>query len=158
MIFIIKLRQFTISDIDFILNNWSNTKRIKGCSFPGNAKQLTRIISEWDTKSCQGKYFEQFAVLDNECIVGMISLYEVNASSVSVGVIIDKKYYRNGYAEEALNLIKEVAKSKGYNKLVSTSRINNYGSIKLHEKCKFNNQGKSINKKGNEIYSWNYEL
>lgn len=154
----VQLRQFIISDIDFILSNWSATERIKGCRFPDNMNQLTKIIREWTTKSYQGKYFEQFAIVNNECIVGMISLYEVNGSSVSVGVIIDKKYYRRGYAEKALNLIKEVAKDKGYKQLVSTCRTNNYASIKLHERCKFYNQGKSINKKGNEIYSWDYEL
>lgn len=154
----VTLRQFTISDIDFILSNWSATERIKGCRFPDNINQLTKIIREWTTKSYQGKYFEQFAIVNNECIVGMISLYEVNGSSVSVGVIIDKKYYRKGYAEKALNLIKEVAKDKGYKQLVSTCRTNNYASIKLHERYKFNNQGKSINKKGNEIYSWVCEL
>lgn len=155
---IIKLRQFTTSDIDFIVNNWSTTERIKGCHFPSDVKKLTKIINEWASKTYQGKYFEQFAIVDNECIVGMISLYEVNASSVSAGVIIDKKYYKDGYAAQALNLIKEVAKNKGYKQLVSTCRTNNYVSIKLHEKCKFNNQGKSINKKGNQIYSWDYNL
>lgn len=158
MVLMIKLRQFTISDIDFILNNWSNTERIKGCYFPNDAKKLTKIINEWAAKSYQGKYFEQFAIVHSECIVGMISLYEVNISAVSAGVSIDKKYYRNGYAMQALNLIKEVAKSKGYKKLVSTCRTNNNASIKLHEKFKFNNQAKSINKKGNEIYRWYYEL
>lgn len=158
MVLMIKLRQFTISDIDFILNNWSTTERIKGCYFPSDVKKLTKIINEWAARIYQGKYFEQFAILDNECIVGMISLYEFNASFVSTGVIIDKKYYRNGYAVQALNLIKEVAKRKGYKQLISTCRTDNYASIKLHEKCKFNNRGKSINKKGNEIYSWDYDL
>lgn len=154
----IELRQFTISDIDFILNNWSTTERIKGYHFPNDVENISKLINEWADQRYQGKYFEQFAIVDNEYIVGMISLYEVNINSVSVGVTIDKKYYKQGYATQALNLIKEVAKGKGYNQLLSTCRTNNYASVKLHQKCKLNNFGKSINKKGNEIYSWDYNL
>lgn len=154
----IKLRQFNTSDVDFILSNWSTKDCMKGCHFPNSLEQLSMIISKWAEKIYRGKYFEQFAILDSEDIVGVISLYEVDSSNVSVGIIIDEKYYRNGYATQAINFIKEVAKDHGYEKLVSTCRVDNYASIKLHEKCEFNNKGKSINNKGNLIYSWYYDL
>lgn len=154
----VELRQFNTSDIDFILNNWSTKDCMKGCCLPYNAKQLAIIINKWATKIYDGKYFEQFAILDAENIVGMISLYEVNSGDVSVGIIIDDKYYKKGYATQAVNFIKEIAKNHGYKKLVSTCRIDNYASIKLHEKCGFINKGKSINKKANLIYSWYYDL
>lgn len=154
----IKLRQFTIKDIDFILKNWSTTDRIDGCSFSNNAEQLIAIINEWATKIYQGKYFEQLAVLEYEDIVGMISLHEVSSNTVSFGIIIDKKYYKNSYATQSVNMIKDVARNKGYKQLVSTCRVDNFASIKLHEKCELINKGKSMSKKGNEIYSWYYDL
>ncbi len=70
------------------------------------------IIEEWNTKEYKGKYFEMFAVVDDECLVGQVSIYEHSKNIVSLGVEIYPEYRRKGYAYISSGLVLDYAKKK----------------------------------------------
>ena len=87
--------------------------------------------------SFQGKYFEMFAVLNEETIVGSISLFQHSRSVASIGVEIYESYRRSGFAFEAMLLLMEHAKNLGYKIIQDQVRTDNAASIRLHEKLSF---------------------
>jgi len=46
---------------------------------------IQKMIAEWNTKLFNNRYYEMFAVIHNNQIVGTISLYQHSHSVVSIG-------------------------------------------------------------------------
>lgn len=63
----VTLRNFTDDDV-FVLqkNQYQNME----------SKEIQKMISEWNKKEFQGKYFEVFASINDSIVVGSISLYQ----------------------------------------------------------------------------------
>ena len=115
--------------------------------------EIPRTISEWNSRSFQGRYFEMFAVLNDETIIGSISLFQRSRSVASVSVGIFEPYRRSGLASEAMLLIMEHAKKLGYNIIQDQVRTDNAASIRLHEKLSFESDHYVYrNEKGNPVY------
>lgn len=122
------LQHFTSDDADVI----------KAQQYPDmSGDEILGMISEWNSCSFQGKYFEMFAVLNEETIVGSISLFQHSRSVASIGVEIYESYRRSGFAFEAMLLLMEHAKNLGYKIIQDQVRTDNAASIRLHEKLSF---------------------
>ncbi len=102
---------------------------------------ICEMITEWESNTYQGKYFEMFAITANDTIVGSASLYEHSKSVVSIGVEIYPDQRRNGYAAEGMRLIMNHAKDLGYRIIQDQVRTDNQASIALHNSLEFETDG-----------------
>lgn len=141
------LRNFKNADFEYIKQNWTSTERIIGITFPNTFKDYQALISKWGTREYNGKYFEQFIIIDNLIPVGLCSLMEQTKGSVSIGVIIDKNFWRKGYCTRACMELVKKAKEKGYEKAVAGVGEFNTPSIEFCKKFGFTYKETNINKK-----------
>ena len=111
------------------------------------------LINEWNTRIFNGNYFEMFAIINNDTVVGMISMYEHSKSVISIGPEIFEEYRRQGFAKSAMEKVISIAQRKQYAIVLQHVRINNEASIKLHESLNFEKDNSIYkNKRGNDIY------
>ena len=139
----ISIRHFTDHDAAVIQQN----------QYPGaSIADIREMISEWDTKTCQGKYFEMFAITADDAIVGSASLYEHSKSVVSAGVEVYPEKRRNGYAAGGMRLLMNHARDLGYRIVQDQVRADNQASIALHHSLGFETDGYICkNAKGKDI-------
>lgn len=111
------------------------------------------MINQWNTKEYDGKYFEMFAVIAEEVIVGYVSLFQQSESVVSCGAEIFNGFRRNNYACNALNELFKIAGEKGYKIASGQVRTDNTASLGLCRKLGFETDSyEYINKKGKPVY------
>ena len=99
--------------------------------------EIKEMFSKWNEKNYSGKYFEMFAVTNDEGIVGWISLYQHSENVISCGPEIFEHYRKQGIGGEAMKLAMKIAKNKGYKLMSQQIRVNNTASIALHKKLGF---------------------
>ncbi len=117
-----------------------------------SVEQVETLICEWNQKHVNGKYFEMFAIVFDENIVGMISLYQHSTEVVSIGPEIFTPYRQKGFAREAMLYACTIAKEKGYKIVSQQIRTNNVASIALHSSLGFETSGLTYtNAKGNQV-------
>ena len=115
-------------------------------------EEIRELFQKWNIKEYEGKYFEMFAIVKDEEIVGRISLYQHSENVISCGPEIFEGYCRLGFAKEAMMLAMDIAKSKGYKVVMQQIRADNVASIALHNSLGFETDGYVYrNKKGNEV-------
>ena len=115
--------------------------------------KIEEMIVEWNEKRVNNKYFEMFAILNDEIIVGMISLYQHSKEVISIGPEIFSDHRRKGYGKEALSLAIGIAKVKGYKIVSQQIRTNNAASIALHTSLGFETSDRVYtNEKGNQVF------
>lgn len=111
-----------------------------------------KLLTKWKEKEFDGRYFEMFAVVRDDEIVGSISLYQHSKNVVSCGPETFACYQRQGVAQTAMRLAMEYAKKKGYGLVLQQIRVDNYASIELHKKIGFETDGYVYkNRKGNDV-------
>ena len=89
----IKLRNFTNADISLL----------KKCKYEDETnREIQEKIKLWNSKNVDGKYYEMFAIVDNDMPVGMISLYQHTQSVISCGPEIFEEYRGQGYGKALL--------------------------------------------------------
>ncbi len=138
----ITLRNFTQADAAVLVQRKADT----------SADEAEKLIGEWSRKSFDGKRFEMFAVVADQAIVGMISLWERSASIVSIGPEIFEPYRKQGYGKKALELCVNLAKEYGYTVVVQQIRENNTASRALHASLGFETDGNLLkNRHGNTV-------
>lgn len=141
----ITIRNFNINDIPNMQEDYYIHK---------THSELEKMINDMNTKTCDGRYFEAFAIVANDRVVGYVSLYEQSKETVSCGVLIYPSYRRKGYAFEGISLVIKESKQKGYNAIINQVRTDNVESICLHRKLGFVVNKKYINRKGKEVYDF----
>ena len=115
-------------------------------------EQIEALICNWDKKQVNGKYFEMFAIVFEDKIVGTISLFQHTSEVVSIGPEVFGKYRRKGFAKEAMICACQIAKEKGYKIVSQQIRTNNAASIALHCSLGFEtNELVYTNAKGNQV-------
>ena len=122
--------------------------------FPSARSQddIISMIHDWNTLSYKGRYFEMFAIQKDATIVGSISIYERSKSIASLGIEIFAPYRRKGYAYEAMRLLMEHAKRKGFKIILQQVRNDNHASIRLHGKLGYETDGQVYeNQKGHKV-------
>ena len=106
-----------------------------------SVEQIENLICEWDQKQVNGRYFEMFAVIFDDNIVGSVSLYQHSTEVVSIGPEIFTPYRRNGFGKGAMVCACNTAKAKGYKIVSQQIRTNNTASIALHSSLGFETSG-----------------
>lgn len=122
-------------------------------------KQIEDMICLWETKQYEGKYFEMFAIVEGDKIVGRVSLYESREKTIHIGPEIFPEFRRKGFAKKAMNMACDIAKEKGYLLVSQRIRVDNVASIALHISLGFKMCGEAfINLKGNKICVYEQSL
>ena len=115
-------------------------------------EEIKELFRKWNLREYEGKYFEMFAIIKDEDIVGRISLYQHSVNVISCGPEIFEGCCRQGFAKEAMGLAMEISKNKGYKVVMQQIRTDNGASIALHNSLGFETDGYVYrNKKGNEV-------
>ena len=115
-------------------------------------EEIQELFRKWNLREYEGKYFEMFAIIKDEDIVGRISLYQHSENVISCGPEIFEGCCRQGFAKEAMGLAMEISKNKGYKVVMQQIRTDNGASIALHNSLGFETDGYVYrNKKGNEV-------
>lgn len=116
-------------------------------------EDIQKMISQWNQKEYQGKYFEMFAIVVGVDVVGTISLFQHSESVISCGTEVFECYRKNGFGKESMILALQIAKQKGYKIVSQQIRKNNEASIALHRSIGFeSNEYAYVNEKGNEVF------
>ena len=119
-----------------------DAEAVRGALYPDRtADEAAAMIAAWNTCVYQGRYFETFAVLRDDAIVGQVSLSELSRSVVSAGVEITGAQRGKGFASEALSRLLKYASDRKYRLVLDQVRTDNPASIKLHEKLGFESDG-----------------
>lgn len=117
-----------------------------------STEQVKALICDWDKKQLNGKYFEMYAIVSDEKIVGTISLYQHSSQVVSIGPEVFCEYRRKGFAKKAMICACQIAKEKGFKIVSQQIRTNNSASIALHSSLGFETSGLVYtNSKGNQV-------
>ena len=139
----ISLRHFDKRDIPVLKEHYFKDK---------TTDEIDIIVNDMQKLEHDGKYFEMFAVCNNDIPVGSISLYQHSGYIISIGPIIYHKFRCKGYAYEGMKLAINLAKDKGYKIVSAQIKKDNTASINLHQKLGYLLDGEYINRKGNEVY------
>lgn len=117
-----------------------------------SVEQIEGVIAQWSKKTYQNRYFEMFAIADEENVVGTISLYQLTDSVITIGPDVFTAYRRQGFAKKAMPLACELAKAKGYKIALQQVGVDNAASIALHKALRFETDGyEYTNQKGNQV-------
>lgn len=116
------------------------------------AKAIEKMIGDWNSLDFKGKYFEMFAIVRDEKVVGTLSLFEHSKSVVSIGVELFSGHCKQGHGTIAMNKALEICKEMGYKIVCQQVRSDNIASIKLHNKVGFETDNYVYkNRKGHDV-------
>lgn len=117
-----------------------------------SVEQIEDMIRRWNTKQYDGKYFDMFAVVTSDVIVGMLSLYKIKEKTLHIGPVIFPEFRKKGFAKAAMTLAFDVAKKMGFCTISQQIRTDNVASVALHRSLGFEIVGTPfVNAKGNEV-------
>ena len=139
----IVLRHFEQKDVESIHNSL----------YPDLSEtDIREMIAEWNSYVYQGRYFEMFAVLSDNRIVGYGSISEKGRNIASAGIEIYSEERGKGFGSDAMAALLEKEKKKGYRIILDQVRKDNQASIRLHENLGFDSDGYVYrNRKNNEV-------
>lgn len=122
------------------------------------AEALQPMLAASRAQRHDGRYYEQFAVRMNGCMVGTVSLLEHADGDVSEGVESFTPFRQCGLAFQALTLLADAARARGYAALTAQVRTDNAASNALHRKLGFIPGEPWVNRRGSEVRTWRKEL
>ncbi len=126
----------------------------QGCT----VEDLQPMLAASRARCHEGRYYEQFAVCVDGCMVGAVSLFAHEDGTVCDGVDIFPVFRRCGFAAQGLTLLSDIARFRGYQVQTAQVRTDNAASIALHGKLGFIPGEPWINSKGSEVRTWRKEL
>lgn len=126
----------------------------QGCPVEALQPMLTASLA----KRHEGRYYEQFTVRLNGCIVGTASLFEQEDGTVCDGVDTFPPFRKCGFAFRALTLLQEVSRARGFTIQTAQIRTDNAASIALHTKLGFVPGEPWINRRGHEVCTFRKTL
>ena len=143
------LRPFTFTD-------WPTIAKYQ---YPDSSEEeIKNMILQWNTRQYEGRYFEMFAIENDGCIVGFVSLLDQNDGVVSEGVEIYLPYRRQGFAYHAVAMSLQYAKARGFKVVSVQVRQDNIASLALHKKLGFLITDSFCNKRGHWVYAHSMKL
>lgn len=135
----ILIRSLKISDLSFlkhIENNKSNW-RYGSENILYSDDDLLNFITNSNENIKKSKQF-RFVIDKYGPSIGFVDLYDYTEFTAKIGIIIDKKYRRQGFGKEALDLISHYAFSNlKINKLYAKINSSNESSISLFRSTGF---------------------
>lgn len=140
----IKLRNFEITDAAALQKEKYHNMSVE---------EIQDMICKCNKRVYEGKYFEMFAVINENGIVGTISLFQHSDSVISIGPEIFSRFQRKGFGKQALAATMEICKNKGYKIVCQQVLSNNAASIALHRSMNFETDMYCYkNEKGESVY------
>ena len=140
----VKLRNFTSDDVEVLRQEQYHNMSIE---------EIKSMICDWNKLDFEGKYFEVFAILHNDTIVGTISLFQRSDSIISLGAEVYSRFRGQGFGKQAGILALEICRAKGYKIAYTQVLTNNTASIALNKSLGFETDNYCYtNRKGNEVY------
>lgn len=121
-------------------------------------EELRPMLAASLAQRYEGRYYEQFAVRVDGCLVGTVSLFAQEDGTVCNGVDTFPTFRQCGFAAGGLALLMDIARLRGYAVQTAQVRTDNAASIALHTKLGFVPGETWINRKGNEVRTWRKEL
>lgn len=154
---LIKLRALEPEDIDFLYENenkpelWELSQTL--CPFSRNT------LNQYIKNSSQDIFTTKQVRLvieskKQKCIVGFIDLFDYDPINLraGIGIVVDEKFRRKHYAENAIEIVKEYSfKVLKLNQLYCDISEENEQSLKLFEKTGFKITGKKLSWINSEI-------
>ena len=138
------LRDFTTDDAEKLRRLYYQNMSVEA---------VRDMILEWTKYEYAGKYFEMFAVVDSDNIVGELSLFELSKSVVSIGVEIFPKFEEQGHGKQAVISALKICRSNGYKIVCDQVRTDNAASIALHKSLGFESDMYIYkNQKNHDVY------
>ncbi|MFX1338752.1 MAG: GNAT family N-acetyltransferase [Promethearchaeota archaeon] len=147
------LRKISIKDTDFIYESLKAKTLTKYLSLGplisrDHAKKLTKNYIDYWNKNFQFNYIIEIREHNQKGKhikkVGSISIWGISwlHKRAEIGIWINSKYWNQGFANKALNLIKTICFTHlKLNRLEAHIAINNNKSINLFKKCGFLQEG-----------------
>lgn len=115
--------------------------------------EICALIREWNDPALRAKDFEMYAILHDDKVVGLISLYELSRSVASLGPEVFVSEQQKGHAFKAMELMIRRAKERGFRILQQQIRSDNKASLRLHEKLGFETDHYVyLNRKNHEVF------
>jgi RimJ/RimL family protein N-acetyltransferase len=145
----VRLRPLSLDDAEgsFISSLDSPSRQLLqlGIELPTSVELLKKSLEKYvGCKDADGVIVFAVENLDSEYIGG-ISFHSRDEKNglFSFGVVIDRQYRKQGYAEEAVQIMMKYGFwEKRYQKCNSACIVVNEGSIKLHKKLGFTEEGR----------------
>ena len=147
------LRKISLSDSEFFFSSLKEEVISKFLSLAPltsqehSKKLIKNYLKYWD-KQTQFNYIIEIRKKSNASVdikkLGSVSLWNINwlHKRAEVGIWIIPRYWHQGMAENAINLIKAIAFNHlRLNRLEAHIAINNKKSINLFKKCNFIEEG-----------------
>lgn len=133
--------------------DFNDSAILKKYEYPNMSEnEIKEIISEWNKLSHNGRYFESFAAVENDEIIGSFFTAEHENGRISIGPTVFPPFRKKGYAYAVMKMILTLAAEKGYKEAEGEVRIENTASIALHKKSGYEIEKEFINKHGNKMY------
>lgn len=121
-------------------------------------ESLMPMLAASQAQTHEGRYYEQFAIRADDCMVGTVSLFAQPDGTVCDGVDVFLPFRRCGFARQGLMLLMEIARAHGFTVQTAQIRTDNAASIALHQGLGFTPGEPWINRRGNEVRTWRKEL
>lgn len=143
----IKLRAPEPEDLDFLYKweNDSNNWDVADTNEPLSKYLIKRYIAYSDKTIYEKKQQRLIIELQNQkLVVGCIDLYDFEAihKRAGIGIVIDEKYRKHGFAFEAVSVLKNYAKKYLHlHQLYCYISTDNEASINLFKKADFKTSG-----------------
>ena len=145
----VSLRSFVQEDVPLL----------KQYLYPNKSKKdLSALVSEWNSRQYEGKYCEFFALTADEAVVGYVSLFERTPDSVSVGAHIFPGFRGKTYGTQGVLNAMEIAREKGYAFATARVRKTNTPSLRLCKTVGFVPVGEDLTPEGREVFVFRCNL
>lgn len=157
----IYFRALESSDLELLYNceNNMNVWQISNTQVPYSKHVLTQFLETAHQDIYTTKQLRLLiCLLETNEAIGTVDLFEFEPAHarVGVGILIFEQFRKNGYAFEAIELLKKYAFDTLFmNMLFCNISVNNKESISLFEKCGFEKIG--IKKQWNKISNNQFE-
>ena len=106
------LRRFTIEDAEGVYNNWgtdSECNKYLNWNLHQNIEETKEIIQKWISEYDNGSYHWIVELKDSHEVIGSLCAVHIHKKdyNVEIGYCYGSKYWKNGYATEALRRVIE---------------------------------------------------
>ncbi len=145
----VSLRSFVVDDAP-VLKQYLYSKR--------SEKSIRDIIEQWNTRLFEERYCEFFAVTVEEQVVGYVQLTEQPEGGVSAGAHIFSDFRGKTYGTQAIRLLLDKAKEKGYSLVTARVRKENVPSCHLCKSVGFVPQSDGVTQRGIPVWNMIYSL
>lgn len=144
------IRKYIESDFQDLYEYLSDEEVVKYEPYKPLSKEETKENLKWRINSD-----EMFAIVlkENKKMIGNVYLGKRDYNQLELGYVLNKNYWHQGYAKEAITQLLKNEFSKGIHRIYAECDANNIASQKLLESLKF--QKEALLKEN--IYFWKDE-